>query len=97
MNIIKHSGLAVIIHFQKNKEKKNGMESKRTLLSMLISILVGMISWLFNRGTYYRDKRMPICNVCEFKTGEFCGKCGCLLEAKTRVMSEECPEGKWQS
>jgi len=59
------------------------------------SIFKGFFYWLLNRGNYYRDKRMPICNSCEFKTDEFCGKCGCLLEAKTRVMSEQCPEGFW--
>ena len=44
--------------------------------------------------------RMAICQACPFaEIGKnkkyFCGKCGCVLEAKTRLAGEQCPVGKW--
>lgn len=45
------------------------------------------------------DKRQSICNGCEHKTFWLnrCKKCGCLLSFKTKLMSAECPLGKWRS
>lgn len=34
---------------------------------------------------------MNICNKCKDKDGAWCGICGCLLDAKTRVPEEHCP------
>jgi len=42
------------------------------------------------------DKRMEICNGCEFKMGLNCKKCGCFIHAKTRVATARCPIGKWE-
>lgn len=40
--------------------------------------------------------RMAICNECPFKTDDGrCGKCGCVLAAKTRVKKSSCPIGRW--
>ena len=40
--------------------------------------------------------RMEICNVCPFKSPDGrCGKCGCVLAAKTRVKKSSCPIGRW--
>lgn len=44
--------------------------------------------------------RLATCQVCEFSSREtsehwICGKCGCLLQAKTLWHSESCPIGKW--
>ena len=43
------------------------------------------------------DKRMEICNGCEFlfKPTGSCKKCGCFVSKKTRVATVACPIGKW--
>lgn len=44
-----------------------------------------------------KDERMSICKQCPFFikiTGQ-CSKCGCIMEAKTRLPHAECPEDKW--
>jgi hypothetical protein len=46
-----------------------------------------------------KDERMAICRECPFLikiTGQ-CSKCGCFMEAKTRLPNASCPEGKWDS
>lgn len=48
-------------------------------------------------------RRRAICRGCEFvipckfQPGKVCqcGKCSCILPAKTLVASEQCPIGKW--
>lgn len=40
--------------------------------------------------------RMSICNTCPFKSDDGrCGKCGCVLAAKTRVKKSSCPINRW--
>lgn len=39
--------------------------------------------------------RMDICGACEFFANQRCTKCGCFMEAKSRLMSLKCPIGKW--
>lgn len=41
------------------------------------------------------QERIAICNNCEFKRNSRCGKCGCILEVKTRCLSCNCPISKW--
>ena len=41
-------------------------------------------------------ERLSICNTCPFKGDDGrCGKCGCVLAAKTRVKKASCPIGRW--
>ncbi len=41
-------------------------------------------------------ERMNVCNKCPFKSDNGrCGKCGCVLAAKTRVKKSTCPIGLW--
>jgi hypothetical protein len=39
--------------------------------------------------------RKAICEGCEFKSGLRCLACGCFVEAKTMLVTETCPKGKW--
>lgn len=41
--------------------------------------------------------RMSICKQCPFlfKFTKQCRKCGCFMEAKTKLPNAECPIGKW--
>lgn len=45
------------------------------------------------------DQRISICESCEFfvKTslGGRCQQCGCVTKLKTKLLSENCPIGKW--
>lgn len=43
------------------------------------------------------EKRMSVCNSCEFKkvVTNRCRACGCYLPAKTRVLKQKCPKNKW--
>lgn len=64
--------------------------------------------WNIIKGTYYNitkkeqdlaTRRLEICNSCEhrkdFKLGDMCDLCGCILESKTRVKDEKCEMNKW--
>jgi len=57
------------------------------------------------------ERRMSICNACEFRVGKICSKkksgknvvtdmmvtgCGCNVKAKTLADASQCPAGKWQ-
>lgn len=41
--------------------------------------------------------RLKICFACEHQENNRCLKCGCFIEAKTRLGTSKCPIGKWQS
>lgn len=47
-------------------------------------------------------KRKMLCSICPNNSTQkivslisHCKICGCLLEAKTRVVEEKCPDNKW--
>jgi len=42
-------------------------------------------------------ERMDICNSCPelIKLTKQCKKCGCFMEAKTKLPNASCPLGKW--
>ena len=39
--------------------------------------------------------RMDTCSACEFYKNSRCAKCGCFMEVKVKLLSLECPIGKW--
>lgn len=42
--------------------------------------------------------RLAICKACPYGNGDvFCKSCGCITEAKVRLSTSHCPEGKWRS
>ncbi len=42
------------------------------------------------------QKRLTICNSCDFLLiTRNCSKCGCFVDAKTKVIRGKCPIGKW--
>lgn len=43
------------------------------------------------------EKRLLICDECEFRTNNKCKLCGCNLAAKTLVKNSECPKNKWEN
>ena len=44
------------------------------------------------------NKRLDICKSCEFlfKPTNTCKKCGCFMNAKTKIATQRCPIGKWE-
>ena len=44
-----------------------------------------------------KNERMEICRSCPFfiKITTQCSKCGCVMEAKTRLAEASCPVDKW--
>jgi tetratricopeptide (TPR) repeat protein len=40
-------------------------------------------------------KRIQVCMACEHHTGLRCKVCGCFTNAKSRLLQESCPIGKW--
>ena len=43
------------------------------------------------------ELRISTCKSCEFFNAENtrCGKCGCYMNAKTKLQAAKCPVGKW--
>lgn len=77
-------------------------------LTQLIYIIEGYIIWgydeLTGKATKRSIERMKICNICPYNNNGICKKCGCILQAKTRVnfllddygkTIDGCPEKKW--
>lgn len=74
--------------------------SCRKMVKKLINILKGWYYRFFNRNEELARKRIAICNKCSHKLhldmiGDICDECGCVLEAKTRVLDEQCDLNKW--
>jgi hypothetical protein len=43
------------------------------------------------------DYRLSFCKKpCEFNKNGICTKCGCVIQAKVRFSSSECPIGLWR-
>lgn len=41
------------------------------------------------------EQRRSICDGCEFKSSLRCKLCGCFIEAKIKLTTEQCPNGAW--
>lgn len=42
-----------------------------------------------------REARQAACTACEHFDFGICSDCGCVLWAKVRIASEDCPRGLW--
>lgn len=65
---------------------------------MIKQIISGWIMWWCMENEYLRYDRMKKCNQCDKKKTfivDYCGECGCILQAKTRCEDCECPLNKW--
>jgi len=45
------------------------------------------------------NTRIEICNSCDqlIDTTRRCKKCGCFIDAKTKLAKSNCPDGKWHA
>ena len=74
--------------------------SCRKMVKKLINIIKGWYFSLFNKNEQLANKRISICKKCEYcvhieSLGDICDRCGCILDAKTRVEDEKCELNKW--
>ncbi len=46
-------------------------------------------------STEEKERRLAICQSCNFFDGRSCEKCGCVARWKTKLATESCPIQKW--
>lgn len=65
----------------------------------MVNIIKGWYYKIFNKKNKLAEYRLNICDNCPNKVhtplGEACNECGCILDAKTRVIDEKCDMNKW--
>lgn len=66
-------------------------ESNDTRISIAFNLAIKKQNMDFS----YIEQRKNICNSCPKKKAIICFSCGCIIEAKIRLKTEKCPEGKW--
>lgn len=65
----------------------------------LWNIIVGTFRNIFNVEKDFAKSRYRKCKKCPYIDksifGEYCSKCGCLIQSKIKVENEKCIIGKW--
>jgi uncharacterized paraquat-inducible protein A len=66
----------------------------------IIRFLKAIIKYIrFGQQTSIYDyiHRLTVCSNCEYFDNEkwSCKKCGCYLDKKAKMNTENCPDGKW--
>ena len=74
--------------------------SCRKMVKKLKNIIQGWIFKLFEENEQLAKERISICNKCSSRKhveslGDICAECGCILDAKARVIDEQCVLNKW--
>lgn len=64
-------------------------------MKTIYRIFLGWWFYLTNRNNEVAKKRLDVCVYCPYRKGQTCGECGCFLQAKARVLDEECPKNLW--
>lgn len=63
-------------------------------------ILEGVAKMVLNKNTESSIKRLETCKECPVFTNGWCdpnkGGCGCVIDAKTKVLEEYCPKNNWE-
>ena len=70
------------------------------MVRKIINIFKGWYYKTFNKNEQLARKRIAICKKCKSlehidMLGDICGECGCVLDAKARVIDEKCELNKW--
>lgn len=68
---------------------------RRRLKNFVHSMWKFMMSGFKFASKAEQQKRLNICNGCDYRRGNRCLKCGCGLKAKIAMKVMECPEGFW--
>lgn len=67
-------------------------------MKKITSIILGWWFWITNRNNDLAKSRLKICADCELLKWFVCTGCGCPIQAKSRLKSENCPHpdmDKW--
>lgn len=70
------------------------------MVRKIINIFKGWYYKTFNKNEQLARKRIAICKKCKSLAhidmlGDICNECGCVLDAKARVIDEKCELNKW--
>lgn len=60
------------------------------------NIVKGFSKMIVNSEDDFSEDRRNVCNSCSFRKNLFCGVCGCVIAAKSKVKEEYCPKNKWK-
>lgn len=60
------------------------------------NIIIGWWFWITNQYRFIAQDRLKVCAKCIHRKGFLCGLCGCVLQAKARLIDEKCPANKWK-
>lgn len=86
-------GLMVLSKLPKDKDTPPGPAAK------LLTFGKAVVRHAADRGKpaapEVKAARLALCTLCEHRTDDRCGKCGCVVEWKAGWASESCPVGKW--
>ena len=88
-----------------NKLKSQFATQYPSLFQQAKNLTTSVANWVKDGAKVASEEvlkeRMDICKKCEFWDAEAfagtgrCKKCGCSTQAKLRMATEKCPEGKW--
>ena len=92
--------LAIVTAIKTIPEIMKNLPEALTVIKKIGAIIKGWYYKIFNKNKELANKRIAICNTCEYResidiVGDICSKCGCVLSAKARVKDEHCELNKW--
>lgn len=64
----------------------------------IIRFIIALIKYvIFGKRVEFDDYvfRLRVCNECPHSKDWKCDVCGCYLDKKAKMNTEECPEGNW--
>lgn len=71
------------------------------MLKKILLIIKGNFNYIKSNFSYKSKKRIVICNKCEnlelISKIKVCGICGCIIKAKSTLLSAKCPLDKWNN
>lgn len=86
-------GLTVLSCLKKDKPK---LPSKLKMAANLAKAVTKYVaSGAENVTTEQLEARLDVCNMCEFRNDSQCSICGCFIEKKAAMKTEDCPMAFW--
>lgn len=64
-------------------------------MKKIYRIILGWWYFFTNKNNTLARERLKICVGCPKMSKGICTSCGCVLQAKARIVEEECPLNKW--
>jgi hypothetical protein len=64
-------------------------------MKKIYRIIMGWYYFITNQKNDLARKRLKICVECPRMSRGVCTYCGCVLQAKARILEETCPASRW--